>query len=289
MDLRQFIENGDPHYDLKQEIMTFKTEADAIDRFLGYQADGLLKYKIAYAEDEQAAKEVKAMAVKSVLSGGEPDSCSLFREICEELWEDTILTNCRNTKGLVIGDTMNSASTTLNRWCGAKSTLTLLWHRHFDSEWAKMQLEPTADFLDACYTIGNLIPIPKNRDFTTKTNDYWDLTLLGVYNHYVGNKDAFWNLEKVFGKSWEEYLPWLEAFGSWSEFVRQNFMDSFVEENSDGFGKPKELWDGHFSPKAFVLPQYGKDYLQFFERATKMIHQRSDDIYKALKGKQKQK
>lgn len=54
------------------------------------------------------------------------------------------------------------------------------------------------------------------------------------------------------GKDGEENVSlcksWLERFGSWGKFVEENYMQDFVERPKNGsFGKPKELWNGHFA------------------------------------------
>lgn len=96
------------------------------------------------------------------------------------------------------------------------------------------------------------------------------------------------------------FRNWLAAFGSWDEFVRANYMQDFVyaaDNESDApedgpFGKPKELWKGHFdaieepNPKK-VLPiideEKGIDQISdFFKNATECIKARSERMVKEL-------
>lgn len=311
MDLQEFMMLENPAtYDLKQEIMTFKTE-DVIDRYLGYQAVDIVREGSYYEEDRVAAKTAKERAVVDnnkcrPIPGGEADNCLLFRDIWEKLWSDP-----KDQKGserlrlCSSGDTMNSAHTTIFNWCqlngkdvGNSNSKRRVIRECILSD--KKLLEPATDFLNACYTIGNLIPVPSNDCFNrarvSKTRDYWDLTLRGIYQWYTeGKKDEA--LESIISETGtkknphtmkqniEEVKKWMETFVDWNDFVKKNFMNPFVEKKEDGtFGEPRELWDGHFN--GAVLPQSEQDCKDFFKNASTWIQERSELIYDELKKRQ---
>lgn len=174
------------------------------------------------------------------------------------------------------GDVMNSWSTTLRK-CNS----------------TQMQQACVQEFMKIVYTVGNFIPCPDgcNRPATSQTKDYWDLTLWYIYLWYRGNevqKEAA--LEKLFGPGdnqsahRSDYGKWLAEFGTWDDFVKENFMQPFVRRFADGsFGEPLELWDNHFRGKA--LPQTEGDFEQFFVNARIRILERGKQVVAALKEK----
>ncbi|WP_028235466.1 hypothetical protein [Pseudobutyrivibrio sp. MD2005] len=174
------------------------------------------------------------------------------------------------------------------------------------------------DFLKASYTLGNFIPVPFESDggqfnvprYKT-TNDYWDLTLLRIYNWYKENesleKDAILktienecdcNKNKelclLLGRNCanvKQCIKWLCEFGSWDSFVENNFMQPFViEEGNGNYGAPLELWKGHFERTEDgifenTMPLCKKQCEDFFENAADRIKKRSELMVEELKNK----
>lgn len=270
----------------------------------------------------------------------DPDSnSSLLQEIYRKLWNKPILKLCNDKT--IHGDTMNSVTTTLNeyvrfifleyvRFYGSKEidgpftdkdgkplkaikeeTLEIYCQAKEDFIRYCIQENRGLDkFLKASYTLGNFIPVPFesgggqfNAPRYKNTNDYWDLTLLRIYNWYKENesleKDAI--LEKIenecdcnknkelcllLGRNCANVklcIKWLCAFGSWKEFVEKNYMQPFVgkEDVNGNYGAPLELWEGHF--KRYEdgifknpLPLCKEQCEEFFKNATKRIKERSE-------------
>lgn len=88
------------------------------------------------------------------------------------------------------------------------------------------------------------------------------------------------------------FQHWLASFGSWDQFVRENYMQDFVygegdkegtEVPADGhYGPPKELWDDHFEKG--VIPKEKADFEQFFTHASNWIKNRGKLIAEKVKA-----
>lgn len=191
------------------------------------------------------------------------------------------------------GDTMNSCAGTVNAYI-----------RLYGNKLPDEALE----FAALTHTIGNYTPVPYKKrgvEFNSprgfnnyKINDYWDLTLLGIYNWFLEKNgkiskynlrliDVVKNIESV-----QMVEKWLENFKddngkySWNKFVRDNYMEEFVElveivegskngENEESFGMPRELWDGHFdSFEDYNRPSTEEEFIQFFIRVNEAIKTR---------------
>lgn len=153
-------------------------------------------------------------------------------------------------------------------------------------------------FIRLNHTIGNFIPCPVGcnspRGFKNpKINDYWDLTLYYIYKWYKIKKDEF--IEFIVKKSKNEvetYKKWLEEFKCWDIFVEKNYMQDFVNYDSETrkYGMPKELWKGHFDSakqgKVFPIKNNEKDeFAQFFTNASAWITARGTRMAIELKNK----
>lgn len=145
-----------------------------------------------------------------------------------------------------------------------------------------------SEFMKVVYTVGNFIPVPfipgqKGANFNIcrsgLCHDYWDLTLLEIYRHYekndTDNSDGWSGL-----LSREEVKHWLDGYGSWDAFVEGNFLQEFVNQERNGYGKPKELWKGHFTSS--VLPEKEGQFAEFFTNAAAWITARGTRIAVAL-------
>lgn len=149
------------------------------------------------------------------------------------------------------------------------------------------------EFMRVVYTIGNFIPVPftpnqKKDNFNTRRNslckDYWDLTLLAIYQYYKEK-----NVKNSGG--WKDLLSrecvkhWLDRYGSWDAFVEGNFLQDFVNREGDYYGEPRPLWEGHFDGN--VLPKNEQQFKAFFTNATEWITERSKKIAETLGTKVK--
>ena len=280
--------------------------SDAIDRFFIYKALDIARKPPNYLGSEDAR-----ICIKSETSGEsegyegdrEADSCSLVQAVYCYLWEEKYLAYCKKNNGLLTGETMNSCFTTIAeylkpslnefqmntdcrkaRWGNQK-----LFCMYYDNKELMAELlESAREFLKMAYTIGNCIPVPKGCNAprgTGFTKDYWDLALLAVYRWYEKKNTA--RLEDMLQNQEGEvalYVNWLAAFGSWDRFVIANYMQDFVhkaEPKDEGiFGRPKELWVGHFMGD--VLPK-GNQIEEFFKNAAEWISARSVRMVDALR------
>lgn len=146
-------------------------------------------------------------------------------------------------------------------------------------------------FLENVYTIGNFIPVPQTPNFNKRRNglcrDYWDLTLLAIYQYYNENKGLSAGWKKLFAQP--PIKQWLDDFfnDSWDSFVDQNFLQDFVKRSPDGkYGPPKELWNGHFNGP--ILPEEGQ-FQEFFTNAAAWISARGTRIAIAVEDKLSQR
>lgn len=190
------------------------------------------------------------------------------------------------------GDTMNSWLTALNAFFNKRGYQYLLIPGFFE---AHLLLEYITNFMTVVYTIGNFFPLPKAlnipRGSRAKSKDYWDLALLAIYQHYKKTEDEAYEpefkkctLEWVFGtKNEETCIKWLCSFNSWNYFVEQNFLQDFVHEDkeSGGYGRPKELWTGHFENQG-NMPS-GAQFSEFFTNASAWILARGARIAPEVK------
>lgn len=151
------------------------------------------------------------------------------------------------------------------------------------------------DFLSRVHSIGNMIPCPfrngasfnVNRGWNRKFNDYWDSTLVCIYNFFQDN-DAEkidpeeYTLNNLLKKSKTIDLTeeWLKKLGEWPVFLEQNFMQDYVDEN----GKPKSLWKGHIETRKGE-PREVQECEEFFYNATELINKRGKRIAKKIKDK----
>ena len=144
--------------------------------------------------------------------------------------------------------------------------------------------------------IRSQINIPKGCEISEKLliSEY----LKCVDNYYKDKKDEEYSLEnKIFNieskdKSLKEqiklcnnYKLYLKTFVSWDKFVEHNFLESFVEIEKDengkkSYGKPKELWKGHF--KGELLPKNIDQCIDYFKNSSEWIKLRTTAMVEAL-------
>lgn len=138
-------------------------------------------------------------------------------------------------------------------------------------------------FLKLIHTIGNMIPVPINCfnvPRNQKTNDYWDITLEGMYQN---------NFEKIIGPStrsrWsrkenvENCQIWFSNYNSWKDFVEKTFMQSFVDQDL----KPIELCKKKKNRHSKRIPTDEVEYEKFYTNVTNMILKRGIQMASLLK------
>ncbi|MCM1235019.1 MAG: hypothetical protein NC489_33385 [Ruminococcus flavefaciens] len=226
-------------------------------------------------------------------------------QVIEKIKEDNYTYMICNEEMVYRGDVMNSWSRTMNEYMrlfgdeyiknyngkkipeGYKS-----WESYLrkPENYKDAMPEYINNFMKCVYTIGNFIPVPREPiNFNTNrsgfSGDYWDLTLLAIYEYYIGQKEYPSIVYFLLGKGIEQ---WLGESGvgreGWNKFVENNFMQPFVEKLGEKkYGKPYELWDGHFNGSQ--LPKEKWQFEQFFVNARIRILQRGELIAKALVSK----
>lgn len=143
--------------------------------------------------------------------------------------------------------------------------------------------------IEVYHTLGNFIIIPKgwNKCRYSSLKDYWDLTLLCIYNYYFKIEDEKYCIEKISGKeNKEQYEVYINTFESWEKFIKANFLESFVEIEKDengkySYGKPKELWEGHFEGE--LLPTNIYQCIDYFNNSSEWIKLRTELMIEYLK------
>lgn len=167
------------------------------------------------------------------------------------------------------------------------------------------------NFLGIYHTLGNFLPFPKGCNCPkgiTPLNDYVDLTLKRIYDYYT-QKEKY-NINTVFNEetikiiniikqskiceivdSREDTITigpfilfgkWLDSFKDWDDFVEKNYLQSFVENKEKVYGKPKELWKGHFEGE--TLPETLEQCEEYFINASKWIEERGKNMIEKLKS-----
>lgn len=192
------------------------------------------------------------------------------------------------------GDTMNSWATTLNAFFDdVKRFRDFLAPGFFETH---LLPEYITEFMTIVYTIGNFFPLPwgLNTPRSKSAQDYWDLALLAIYQHYKKTEDEAYEpefkkctLEWVFGtegtENEETCIKWLLSFNGWNHFVEQNFLQDFVHADTEngGYSRPKELWKGHFENQA--NKPSGEQFSEFFTNASAWILARGARIAPEVK------
>lgn len=217
----------------------------------------------------------------------------------------------RNKEMVYRGDTMNSWSTTLNEYMRLFGNEYLTdyngrkvpenyksWEDYLSRPEHYKNTVPDyiSNFMKAIYTIGNFALVSEvSIDFNTiryrKYKDYWDLTLLAIYEYYMGGTEGEWihSLEKETKAKEEVLKSWLNRSEEpkdqkgWNNFVEVNFMQPFVKKlGNDQYGAPFELWDHHFAGKKGSPPKEKWQFEQFFVNARVRILERGKLIAQAL-------
>ncbi len=287
------------NYDFSEEKSEdYYKGLSGMEKFMAYYADGWKKLE---PDAQDCAKETSDNCGKVI----DPDSNSEeLQGIYQKMWGDNeALEKCSE----ITGDTLNSAWTTLNKLFGEfgyyrklfgdyennMSRVKILSQYYAGNGEQKEKfafLEERNEFLDfakAYHTLGNFMPVPVGCNQPrgrSSVQDYWDLTLLNIWKYYSEGQKQY--IEKNVGASMlEKYREWLDAFGTWEEFINKNYLEAFVNDN----GEPKELWDGHFEQYVkggTALPTSEEQCWDYFGNAAKRINERSKAMYKIYKNLQ---
>lgn len=219
---------------------------------------------------------------------------------------------CTNQKGSSIkyevingnryfrGDTMTSAWTILKGYVKLRtSTYTIgendTWELFILRNVDRIPLsDAMGDFLQLVHSIGNFMPVPQGFN-TGRSNfgkwDSWDLTLNQLYQWYKDNTPSGstinnHSLEKLFKNDSNKQNSilscqiWLESFNTWGQFVKENYLDSFVYKN----GTPKTFFENHSltnpTPKTII------EYETFLQTVNACIISRGNSIINFLSEKE---
>lgn len=165
-------------------------------------------------------------------------------------------------------------------------------------------------YIEVVHTIGNFIPVPHYYNYRNSgqfnsrrylnTGDFWDITLLQLYNWCRSNeKDKNKYLSNLLGSKESDInacILWLEQFeekGSdlWNLFVEKNYLQDFVKYENEQYGEPIEFWQGHFesAEKGNYLPSEEKHFDDFFDNVTEFIKARGKRIADTIKEKLNEK
>lgn len=216
------------------------------------------------------------------------------------------------------GDTMNSFATTVYELIGGNNVPTRVLENYGSD--SKRISEDGHNFIRLVHTVGNFIPVAQsfNTGRSKLTQDYWDLTLKGIFKYYSAKTETEQTeaLERILGKNQKKLGEdqkkitdaklWLNVFGTcqdgWNKFVERNYLQPFVTRKDDNsYGKPRELWEGHFATweeflklesdertknEKMLVPSKDNNFKQFeefFKNTSRVIQERGFLIATAVK------
>ena len=197
-----------------------------------------------------------------------------------------------NGKLIYRGDTMTSA------WVPIKNYIKLMmhvqtipeqdmWELYFFRNTGKIELPSEAGrFLQLTHSVGNFIPVPegfnKGRSGEYAKWDFWDLTLNQIFMWYNDNADLTKSrchdaLNRLFTYADDKDVvgrceAWLEMFGTWENFIKENYLEAFINEQ----GMPKVFFFGHSLDDP--LPKTFEEFETFFKNVNECIEQRGKQI-----------
>lgn len=303
-------------------------------------------FKSNYANYNDKGQKFFQKASKEVMKNAEDfgkvidaDSRSLLlQKIYKLLWNVDQYANIKNEKNKIQGETLNSANTTLNKLYeyieenqekeryeresikskkGRSQSISinyilskyLIEGRKSDIINQIFENKELEKFLKSYHTIGNFMPVPFGCNCPRGTGivkDYWDLTLLHIFNYYIDGN--YKGIEYMIGseniKNAKDYSEWLDSFGKgqegWDNFVEKNYLGDVVDENDtekfkesfvikedNHYGKPRELWNGHFDQKTSVLPEKESQCIEYFKNTKEWISVRANKMIDTLREKEK--
>ena len=248
----------------------------------------------------------------------DPDSNEgLLKDIYQKIWDDKILEYCiSNDKIKYYSDTMTSAQNLLSNYymssCSeewdkykAKEKVKNFSIKIFDKMLKNKDKYPqfkeafskknVVEFIKYYHTLGNYIPVPKGfnvaRSGIFASHDMWDITLEKIKQYYDTKQKS-----NNFSESLEIILEllhmkdtikstinWLDKFGSWENFVEQNFLK---EENGHRNYVDEKYNINKLAKHNFSKPKLEKEeYLNYFGALTEIIKGRTLIIQEHYKTK----
>ena len=239
MDIKDYLKNNPKEYDFSNEGANkyYCNIENGVEKFFAY----MLVVKQNKFKGNELAKN-KLEKIGNVLT--DPDNrSSLMQEIYKTLWsvENANMKKC----SIISGETLNSANTTVGRFYKEiekelyKSDRNIkihppyiyyILHDYLTLENSQIinqiiHSKELEEFVKCYHTIGNFMPVPVGcncpRGVSSKIGDYWDLTLLYIYNYYIkGDKKGIsYILNEYKNKNWLEctiaklYIGWLNDYG----------------------------------------------------------------------------
>lgn len=250
------------------------------------------------------------------------DSGSLFlQDVYWHLWEEKIHAKTLNDVGSFQGETLNSAATTLNKYyefiekeldknldesekesykrqqmITDKGNIQPVSKKYILSKYLTERDNPIIEemfkseklekFLNIYHSLGNYMPVPPGCNGPrgcSEVKDYWDLTLLHIYNYYKMKESntetgKLEEIKKIMGddpNKIELYMEWLDCFETWHNFIESNYLENFAHSKEKDY-YPIEFWEGHFSSE--VLPQNKQQCEEYFDNTRDCIMWRSQNM-----------
>lgn len=156
------------------------------------------------------------------------------------------------------------------------------------------------EFLHAVYTLPNFSSVCDgfNIGRVVKTKDNFIVALNHIYYYFKKREMGTQNLhardellkflcEKSFGnivyltqdEVVNEVQKWLDNYSSFSDFIEEYYLQSFLVDPYNAHSQPKELWEGMFNGK---LQPLKKEFLPSIDFLTKAIKSRGNRIDAAI-------
>ena len=134
------------------------------------------------------------------------------------------------------------------------------------------------EFIRMGHTEGNFIPVPLSfnteRSGSFADEDFWDLVMRAVYDWYL-DKTNNTSLMKLFNEKEDSVTlckQWLEHFGTWSDFIKENHLQPYV----DAQHKPIEFWEDHFEFNRKIIELEDRDeFLEAVRLINKITYERN--------------
>ncbi len=266
-------------------------------------------YKQKYFESKNPIE--KYIIYKTSFKKSDPDiNNGLLKDIYKEMWDDEILKFCTaDGKEKYYSDTMTSVQGLINSFYKkvfSAENNSRVKIADFSFELFKEMYESPSknkvfkncfidndtisNFIKHYHTLGNYIPVPfgfnKARSGAYASHDMWDITLMKIRNYYLIKEQCnFSEKQKAilellhFYDTTKHTKEWLDKFGSWKNFVDKNYLKK--EGQLDNYINDDYTIDSFFEEKhSFENPELKSkdDYLEYFEKVTKIIEDRTKII-----------
>lgn len=180
------------------------------------------------------------------------------------------------------GDTMTSIQTTLKKYLYLKLGIKKLpnnvdFNRFIFNNMEFIDIsEECANFVASMHCMGNFIPVPQGFNIGRANFgrfDYWDLTMDCLYQWYLDNSNGYSNddaLKLLFRYANVNYKQaiinntkaWLKMFNNWEDFLKQNYLYCYVDENTL---RPYHLFEEHSFDHP--VPETLEEMEELFENA----------------------